>query len=153
MDNARDADCGFGAWIAKDMVDSPIVDWWPESLSVEDQLSSLTTPGRLGRLERAPDVRGSEEVGKRDFWVTPVKPALVAQRHQQVLIAEAVKHEHLGDRRREQFHRDGIGLQAFDVLRQILVIDPYVPSLSRDKRVLQSDPVCGAVVFCPHRRG
>ena len=153
MDNAKDADCGFAAWIAKDMVDSPFVDWWPESLSVEDQLSSLTIPGRLGRLERAPDVRGSEEVGKRDLWVTLAKPPSVAQRHLQVLIVEAVKDEHFGDRRREQFHRDGIGLQAFDILRQILVIDPYVPRLSRDERVLQSDSVCGAVVFCPHRRG
>jgi len=33
----------------------------PESPSVENQLSPLTTPGRLGRLERAPDLRGSEE--------------------------------------------------------------------------------------------
>src|ERR1700751_2906080 len=32
----------------------------PESLSVENQLSSLMTPGRLGRLESAPDVRGFE---------------------------------------------------------------------------------------------
>jgi hypothetical protein len=60
MDNASDADCGFGAWIAKDMWILLLWIGGPESLSVEDQLSSLTTPGQLGRLERVPDVRGFE---------------------------------------------------------------------------------------------
>jgi hypothetical protein len=65
---------------------------------------------------------------------------LIAKRHQQVLIAEAIKHDHIRDRSREQLHRDGISLQTLDVLSQIFVIDTDVSGFSRNPSVFQSDP-------------
>ena len=55
------------------------------------------------------------------FWVNGFVgkarcPLLETQRHQQVLIAEGVKHDDLGHRLREQLHRDSFGFKAFHIL-------------------------------------
>ena len=91
------------------------------------------------------------------FWVKgfvgEARSALETQRHQEMLVAEGVKESDLADSLREQLHRDRIGFKALHILRQIVKIETDVSRLSRNASVLQSDAVCGAVVFGFDRDG
>jgi hypothetical protein len=87
------------------------------------RVSSPVTPAVLGQ-------RGStaEHQWIWFLWVKGFvdKACSVPQWHKQVLIAERVKDDHFGDRFREQLHRDGLGLNALHVLREVLMIEADV---------------------------
>jgi hypothetical protein len=123
------------------------VDWWLE----------WPNPLARDRLSRNPadmDQRGSaaELLVDQGLWVKgfvgkTLWRHLDTQWHQEMLVAEGVEERNLADRLREQLHRDRVGFEALHILGQVVKIETNVSRLSRNARVLQSDAVCGAVIF------
>jgi hypothetical protein len=126
---------------------SPFVDWWlewPNPLA-RDRLSR--NPADMDQRGSAAELLVDQSLWVKEFVGETLCPHLDTQWHQEMPVAEGVEERNLADRFREQLHRDGIGFEALHILGQVVKIETNVSRLSRNARVLQSDAVCGAVIF------
>src|SRR5579883_2356821 len=146
-ESARDADCGSTTCAATDMWFSPIVDWWLEWLDVARATPLSRNPAGVDRRGSAAELLVDLGLWVKGFVGKTRWRHLDTQGHQEMLVAEGVKQSDLADRFREQLHRDRVGFEALHILGQVVKIEADVSRLSRDASVLQSDAVCGAVVF------
>ena len=93
------------------------MDWWLESPGLaRREVGSPGTPAVWIGVGVPPDFLWNEGLWVNSFVGKARCPLLETQRHQQVLVAEGVKHDDLGHRLWEQLHRDSFGFKAFHIL-------------------------------------